>query len=353
MIWMSGTDKLCSFFNKGWLDFVGQAMEQQVGEAWTGGLHPDDKERCLDTYCRAFDERRTFIMEYRLRRHDGEYRWIVDSGVPRFEQDGTFIGYIGSCIDITDRYELQRMRQELAHVTRISTMGELAASLAHELNQPLTAILSNVQAAQRFIDADSIDLGELREILKDIVADDTRATEVIRRMRALATKGELEIVPLDLAAVIQEVGLLVQSDSVVRGVHFSMDLRESLPVHGDRVQLQQVFLNLLLNAFDAVKDRPPGERIVAVKAERIDPEMIRVAVCDSGLGLTADKLDKVFTPFFTSKPDGLGLGLSISRSIIEAHRGRLRAQNNTDRGATFYFTLPLREAITSESKVSA
>jgi two-component system sensor kinase FixL len=266
----------------------------------------------------------------------------VDSGAPHFAADGTFVGYIGSCIDITERYELQRSRQELAHATRISTMGVLAASLAHELIQPLTAILSNVQAAQRFMSQDSMDPVEVREILKDVADDGTRASEVIRRMRALAKKGELDIAPLDLSSVIRDVALLVQGDAIVRGVRFSMELHAALPVNGDRVQLQQVMLNLLLNAFDAVKDCPSGRHIVVVTAESGGAGIIRVAVRDSGVGLTGDKLDKIFTPFFTSKPDGLGLGLSISRSIVEAHGGRLRAENNPDEGATFYFTLPMR-----------
>jgi PAS domain S-box-containing protein len=342
MIWMSGTDKLCMFLNKGWLDFTGRSMEQELGNGWTHGVHPDDAERCTAVYSGAFDQRREFMMEYRLRRRDGQYRWVVDSGAPHFAADGTFVGYIGSCIDITERYELQRSRQELAHATRISTMGVLAASLAHELIQPLTAILSNVQAAQRFMSQDSMDPVEVREILKDVADDGTRASEVIRRMRALAKKGELDIAPLDLSSVIRDVALLVQGDAIVRGVRFSMELHAALPVNGDRVQLQQVMLNLLLNAFDAVKDCPSGRHIVVVTAESGGAGIIRVAVRDSGVGLTGDKLDKIFTPFFTSKPDGLGLGLSISRSIVEAHGGRLRAENNPDEGATFYFTLPMR-----------
>jgi two-component system sensor kinase FixL len=189
---------------------------------------------------------------------------------------------------------------------------------------------------------DSMDAMEVREILKDVADDGTRASEVIRRMRALARKDELDIAPLALSSVIREVALLVQSDAIVRGVHFSMELHGVLPVNGDRVQLQQVMLNLLLNAFDAVKDCPSGRRMVVVTAAVMQGGMVRVALRDSGVGLTADKLDKIFTPFFTSKRDGLGLGLSISRSIIEAHGGRLRAENNPDEGATFYFTLPMR-----------
>ncbi|MFL9904517.1 ATP-binding protein [Paraburkholderia fungorum] len=253
-------------------------------------------------------------------------------------------------IDKTDRYELRRQREDLAHLTRVSTMGQLASSLAHELNQPLTAILSNVQAAQRFMTADPIDLAELREILNDIVEDDYRASEVIRRIRAVVKKGDLDMVPLDLASVIRDVNALVHSDAIVRGTRVTLDLDATLPlVRGDRVQLQQVLLNLLLNAFDAMKDVPPVDRAVSVTLRPADNGMVSIAVRDRGHGLTADKLEKIFKPFFTSKPLGLGLGLSISRSIIDMHRGRLWAENNNDRGATFYVALPTGDA-TEEGK---
>ncbi|SOE68366.1 two-component system, LuxR family, sensor kinase FixL [Burkholderia sp. OK233] len=256
----------------------------------------------------------------------------------RFDDDSATLAFI---IDRTDRFELHRNRQELAHLTRVSTMGQLASSLAHELNQPLTAILSNVQAAQRFLAADPIDLAEMRDILNDIVQDDYRASEVIRRIRAVVKKGDLEVAPLHLAGVIRDVVLLVHSDAIVRATRVVLDLDDDLPpVCGDRVQLQQVILNLLLNAFDAMNDLPPADRVVSVTLKAEDNDMVRTAVRDRGHGLTSDRLDKIFKPFFTSKPQGLGLGLSISRSIIDMHRGRLWAENNIDRGATFYVTLP-------------
>jgi two-component system sensor kinase FixL len=244
-------------------------------------------------------------------------------------------------IDRTERYELRRNRQELAHLTRVSTLGELAGSLAHELNQPLTAILSNVQAAQRFIARQPVNLGEVREILQDLVADNHRASEVIRKIRALVKKDEFEASPLSLASVIGDVALLVHSDAIVRGIRVSLMISPELPpVHGDRVQVQQVVLNLLLNAFDALESRSTHDRVVVVEATLDRGGMIRIAVRDRGPGLDRDKLDKLFMPFFTSKREGLGLGLSISRSIVEMHGGRIWAENNEDQGATFYFTLP-------------
>jgi two-component system, LuxR family, sensor kinase FixL len=244
-------------------------------------------------------------------------------------------------IDRTERDELRRNRQELAHLTRVSMLGELAASLAHELNQPLTAILSNAQAAQRFMNNEPIDLNEVREILCDLVADNNRASEILRRIRALVKKGELESMPLSIASVISDVALLVHSDAIQRGIRVVLDIDPHLPmVRGDKVQLQQVVLNLLLNAFDAM-DVPSEDRTVHVLAVRDGEDRLCVSVRDAGHGVPAELADQLFKPFCTSKREGLGLGLSISRTIVEMHGGRIWAQNNADRGATFRFTLPV------------
>jgi two-component system sensor kinase FixL len=292
--------------------------------------------------------REQFIAEETITDAHGKLRWLQTVKRPIVESDGTATQVLGASTDITQRKETERelreQRAELAHVARISTMGELAASLAHELNQPLTAILSNAQAALRFMSAKAVDLDEIREILQDIVKDNSRAGEVIRRMRALVKKEDLEFAPLDLANVVRDVVVLVNSDAILQNIKVELELGEHLPlVRGDRVQLQQVVLNLLLNAFDAMKDSPANDREVRVRAERWDQNLIQVAVIDRGTGLTGDKLDKIFKPFYTTKGDGLGMGLSICRSIIEAHGGRLWAQNNGQRGATFYFTVGVDE----------
>jgi two-component system sensor kinase FixL len=246
--------------------------------------------------------------------------------------------------------DLQRNRKQLAHVTRVSTMGELATSLAHELNQPLTAILSNAQAAQRFLSAKPADLDEVREILEDIVKDDSRAGEVIHRMRALVKKEELEFAPINIASVIGDVVQLVHSDGILRNIRVEIECQDGLPsVRGDRVQLQQVVINLLINAFDAMKDATAKERNVKVRAETNGAGTVEISVRDHGTGLTSDELAKIFQPFYTTKREGLGMGLPISRSITEAHGGRLWAENNADRGATFYFTVP---AINGEASLA-
>jgi len=610
MIWMSGTAKLYTFFNKNWIAFTGRGIEQELGNGWVEGVHPEDRQRILDIYNRAFDARQRFMMAYRLRRFDGEYRWVLDTGAARFNAAGAFLGYIGSCVDITeiqraeerfrlaveasanamvmtnlqdeivminteaeklfgyareellgepfemlvparfrgghvpyraeflaapqagsmrasqeffalskdgreipveiglssieaaeglmllttivditerkrsaealekeraflrqvidtvpdfifakdakgrftlanravaaaygtsvekligktdadfnpnrveveffrridqevldtlqDRFipeerltdargnvrwlqtvkrpilehngsgrqvlgastditkrketemQLQDLRAEIAHVSRISTMGELAASLAHELNQPLTAILSNAQAALRFLGREPVDLAEVREILQDIVQDNSRAGEVIRRMRALVKKEKLDFASVDLAGLIRDVATLLHSDAILLNVEIIIEAIDDMPsVVGDKVQLQQVVLNLLLNAFDAMKESPQNERKVTILTE-LYGRMVKVSVRDTGPGITPEKRARLFQPFYTTKLQGLGMGLSICRSIVEAHQGHLWAENSlsTDAnpgrsGAVFSFTLPVEEGAQSPSR---
>jgi signal transduction histidine kinase len=236
---------------------------------------------------------------------------------------------------------LQRAQAELAHAARVMTMGELSASLAHELTQPLTAILSNAQAALRFLTPPSPDLDEVRGILADIVADDRRAGEVIHRLRGLLTRSEPERRPLDLNEVIRGVVRLIHSELVIKHVTVTLDLgRELPPVPGDRVQLEQVILNLLINgveAMSAVEDRP---RELLIRSCRHGAGGVLVTVRDGGIGLDPQQAERIFDSFYTTKPKGMGLGLSISRSIVEAHDGWLWASPNAGHGATFQFTLP-------------
>ena len=253
----------------------------------------------------------------------------------------------GVSADVTERRftegELQRQRGELAHLSRVATLGELSGSLAHELNQPLAIILSNAQAAQRLLAQNPPDLNEVRDILDDIVIADRRAGEVIKRLRALLKRGEADRQRLDLTAVIDEVLVLTRSDLISRGVSVAQKRTAGLPfISGDHIPLQQVFLNLLTNACDAMADNPPGERRVTIEAVA-EGANVHVLIRDLGCGLPQDP-DRIFEPFYTTKPQGLGMGLPICRTIIAAHGGRLWAGSNAGRGTTFHLELPGAEA---------
>jgi PAS domain S-box-containing protein len=282
--------------------------------------------------------------ETELTTPDGLSRYVQALYVPHVgERDGVR-GFYALVHDITeDRrvdLEIQRQRDELAHISRVATLGELTASLAHEIHQPLAAIMSNAQAALRFLAQDEPDYEEVRGILQDIVADDRRATEVIQRLRLLLRRARPELVPLAINELIGDVLTLLKREVFLRGITIEVGLDADLPpVVGDRVQLQQVLLNLVLNAADAMAESQAEYRRLMIRTEREDEGKVRVSVRDFGAGLDGQNLHRLFEPFYSTKPQGLGMGLAISRSIVEAHGGQLWASNNPDRGATFMFTV--------------
>jgi PAS domain S-box-containing protein len=593
LIWMAGVDKLCTFFNKPWLDFTGRSLKQEMGNGWAEGVHPDDLQRCLKIYTEAFDARKAFVMQYRLRRNDGEYRWISDNGVPRYDAHKNFTGYIGSCIDVTEliikdqalhdskeridlatkaaglivwswdiardevwlsdkdraifgfspsetlnaerirsvvytkdrefvsqlvekslatseeieaeyrivladgtvrwvtrrgRVEFDRdgkpawergvlmdvterkqaeekfrlaveaspsgivlvdregkivlvntqtekmfgysraemigqpveiiiprrfraihpthrerflampkaramgagrelfarrkdgtefpieiglnpietaegilvlaavaditarkqaelealkHREEMAHRNRVSLMGEMTASFAHELNQPLTAIANNASAARRFLQRGNIDPALLQQLLHDMVADSQRAGEVIRGIRSLVRKEVGVRTLLDLNAVITDTVRLVSSDVLSRESVVTTELDPQLPqVNATLVQIQQVLLNLIMNALDAMDGLPPAERRIVIRTRSDKGDVVEVSVRDFGTGLPKDQPNKVFDHFFSTKQKGMGMGLTIVRSIIEAHGGTIVAENAPERGARMIVRLP-------------
>jgi len=593
LIWMSGVDKLCTFFNKPWLDFTGRKLEQEIGTGWADGVHPDDFQRCLKVYADAFDARQPFVMQYRLRRHDGEYRWISDQGVPRHDTQGNFTGYIGSCVDVTqlinkeqalheskeridlatkaagliiwtwdvardevwlsekdralfgfsksekltsqrvggivhaeDRHLLQdlvtktltsgeeiegqyrvlladgnvrwvsrrgrvelgadgkpawergvlmditdrkqaeekfrlaveaspngivlvdnegrvvlvnnhieelfgyqreelvgklveilvperfraihpghrsnflsapkaramgvgrelfalrkdgtefpveiglnpiqtadgilvlaavaditarkhadlealRHREELSHLGRVAAMGELTASIAHELNQPLSGITSNASAGQRFIDRGDVDLRELHELLGDIVADGRRAGDVIRGIQSMVKKSVTVREHVNLNDLVIRVARMVKPNAMLQSLEVETLLEPDLAaVEGDPVQLQQVLLNLIINAFDAMGNAPGSLRKVAIATEQTNDGLIRTSVRDYGTGIPEEARHRLFEQFFTTKAKGLGMGLAIVSSIVESHGGTITAENAEGGGARFCFTLP-------------
>ena len=472
LIWMSGADKLCTFFNEAWLKFTGHRLEQEMGNGWAKGVHPDDLQRCLKIYTEAFDARQRFVMQYRLRRHDGEYRWVSDNGVPCYDAQKNFAGYIGSCLDITellrkeealrefeervrlaaeaahlgvweldtatndvwmsdsaralfqfdsqmplndaalqnrvhpeDRalrdstikraigtqggYEIEyrlllpdgnlrwihgrgrcvtresgkgtrligvsiditpqklaetealQQREELGHLSRVAVMGELAASIAHELNQPLSGIISNASAGQRFIDRGDVDLGELRDLLADIVTDGRRAGDVIRSVQSMVKKGAPVRQRVNLNDLVMDVVRMVNPDAVLHSCEMETLLEPNLPaIEADPIQLQQVLINLVINALDAMRDIPLGRRKVVIATERNADGAIRMSVRDYGVGISEEDRERLFDHFFTTKAKGLGMGLGIVRSIVESHGGTVATENVDGEGARFCFTLP-------------
>jgi two-component system, LuxR family, sensor kinase FixL len=254
---------------------------------------------------------------------------------------------LASIVDLTDRKraerDMEQQRSELSHLSRVTMLGELSGSLAHELNQPLTAILSNAQAALRFMEAEHPDLDEVREILRDIVSDDKRAGEVIHGLRLLLKRGEMRLDSIDVNGIVLDVLRLLKSNTVNANVTVTVDPAEPLPpVTGDRVQLQQVVLNLVMNACDAMAGTPVVERKLWVRTRLTEGGLVEVGVLDQGSGIPPDLLERIFEPFVTTRLHGLGLGLSVCRQIIQAHQGRLWASNNPGRGASVCFALPPR-----------
>ena len=596
LIWMSGVDKLCAFFNKRWLEFTGRSLEQEMGNGWAEGVHRDDLQKCLKTYTEAFDARKPFVMQYRLRRNDGEFRWISDDGVPRYDADGAFTGYIGSCIDVTDLlrqqrtlhqfeervalaaeaahlgvwefditadrlwlsdkvrqlfhfpadgeisyseferrvhpedraardrlirrairdqggYEIEyrivlpdgtvrwiggrarcisdrtnnptrllgvsmditerkqaeelfhlateaspsgtilidhqgrivlvnahaeklfgwtrdeligkdveilvperfmqahpgdranfftatearamgadrdlfarrkdgsefpveiglnpiqtphglvvlanvvdisarlaaeeetrRSREQVELLSRVSLLGEMTASLAHELNQPLTAIVNNATAAMQYLKQDRLNPEKLQDILVDVVSDGRRACDIMHNVRSAIKKGSAIRSRINLNDVVKAVTHMVQTDAAAKFCRMQMSLARDLPgVEGDPTQIQQVLINLVHNAFDAMFDTPPNRRTVETDTSSNGDRTILVAVRDYGSGISEPTRERLFEQFFTTKKEGLGMGLAIARSIIEAHGGTIAAENADGGGARFYFRLPIME----------
>ena len=323
-------------------ELIGQSVDMLVPERFRG-VHPDHRAGFMASpAAREMGSGRELF----ARRKDGT-EFAVEIGLSPFStEEGTIV--LTSVVDITARVrserEIAQQRNELAHLSRVNMLGELSGSLAHELNQPLTAILSNAQAAVRFLAHAQPDLNEVREILADIVSEDKRAGEVIRRLRLLLKKGEVQPQALNVNDLVLEVLKLVRSDLVNQGVIAHTELALNPPVlHADRVSLQQVLINLVMNACDAMAGIAGKDRRFTITTELAGDDLVRVSVSDNGTGIPSEKLEQVFAPFYTTKAHGMGLGLSVCRTIIAAHGGELRAANNSGHGATFYFTLPVGE----------
>ncbi len=334
------------------LRMVGAPLDHggHLREFWIAHVHADDRPYVLDVV-RSFDvEGQDLVaMEYRYWHGERGLVWLrhLVRAVAR-DGNGLVVRTVGVFQDITERKEAEmearRAQNELAHAARLSVLGELAASMAHELNQPLAAILSNAQAARRFLAAPNTDLKEIREILDDIVRDDKRAGEVIHHMRAMVQKKDSVVAePLDFNGLVRDTSKLVHSEMVVRDIGQELSLTPKLPaVLAGRIEMQQVLLNLMVNAMDAMRDQPADRRQLRIETFAAGGG-VRVAVRDHGHGIPENVMADIFRPFFTTKTQGLGMGLSISRSIVEARGGKLWAENAPDGGAIFWIEMPARE----------
>ncbi len=305
--------------------------------------HPGDREALQLAVRNAVENDEELNVEYRVVQPN-QVRWFRARG--RVEQDGVRLR--GVAIDVTQRkvaeLEAEQDRAALLHITRVSLLGQLSASIAHQLNQPLASILSNAEAARKMLRVDDVDLVELRAICDDIVTEDNRAAQVIRRLGALYKRGERELRPVDVNELVRETLGLMRTDLVTRQVSITTELAPALPViEGERVQLQQVMMNLIANASDAMHGSPEDARVLLVRTAPTG-DGVRIDVDDRGPGVKPDELERLFDMFWTTKPAGMGMGLAICRSITNAHGGTLTVKNNADGGATFSVTLPVQAA---------
>jgi PAS domain S-box-containing protein len=331
--------------NRQCLEYFGRSLEEQKDWVATDMVHPEDLPHMLDNFKRAIASEIPYHFEQRLRRFDGEYRWFDTRGEAVRDDNGRVVRWYVLMTDIEDRTRalarLDQMQSDLAHMNRLSVLGELAASLSHEITQPIATARNNARAALNFLDKQPPDLDEVREALHSIVGDADRAGDIIDRIRDQIKKAPPRKSRFDLNEAIDEVIVLARSAITGNGVSARTRLTEALfPVEGDRVQLQQVVLNLILNAVEAMSTVEAGPRELSIGTERTRTGGVLVSVRDSGPGIDADHLDRIFQAFYTTKSSGVGMGLAICRSIIDAHGGRLWADANGSRGSVFRFSLP-------------
>ena len=322
-------------------------------------LHPDDREYVVEKWRSAVATGEEFEVEARVRTATGEYRAMLVRAAPLRDEKGHVVKWYGVSTDIEDlRRAVEALREseetlrsaqaELAHANRVATMGQLTASIAHEVNQPLAGVVANAEACLRWLDRETPNLDTARRSVECIINDGNRASEVIRRVRALATKTETKQEPLDINSAISEVVPLVKRELINHKVSLRTELEPALPaVLADRVQLHQVIINLVMNSIEAMQSVTDRPRELVIGSHEDETHRVLVTVTDSGVGISAENADRLFNAFFTTKSSGMGMGLSICRSIVEAHGGRMSAANNVGPGATFQCVLPVQRQAAS------
>ncbi len=345
LVWSTRTDGTAEFFNQHYLDYVGRPSGAMQGWGWTAAVHPNDLPGLIDAWGLIRAQGRTGEAEARLRRVDGAYRRFLFRVNPFHDENGAVVRWFGINTDIEDwkeaQDELRDTQAELARVTRVMTMGQLTASIAHEINQPLSGIMTNASTCLRMLGTDPPNVAGALETARRTIRDGKRASDVIARLRDLFGKRGTAAEAVDLNRATEEVIALTSTELQRCGVSLRMELAGDLPpVTGDRVQLQQVILNLVLNATEAMRDVDERLRELRIATGRLEAGGVGLAVTDSGVGFDPATVETLFNPFYTTKSDGMGIGLSVSRSIVQNHQGRLWAEPNEGAGATFRLSLP-------------
>jgi PAS domain S-box-containing protein len=350
MIWVAGPDKVLNFFNKTWLDFVGRTLRQELNNGWIQDLHPDDVKRCFASYSAAFEARKSFRTECRLRRADGEYRWVLCTGVPRVGSDGVFAGYIGSDIDITD---MRRAQEEAQALQKLESLGVLAGGIAHDFNNLLGGILTNCELVLSELPGNSPGSGEVQAIKS--VAD--RAAEIVRQMMAYAGQESPALETVDVSGLVSDMLQLLKV-SISKSAELKVDLPASLPaVRANAAQIRQVVMNLITNASEAIGDKA-GLITVAASKKRLNsaehkegmPDLppgdyVLLEVTDTGCGMTEEIQARIFDPFFTTKFAGRGLGLASVQGIVRSHGGAIGVETTPGQGSHFEVLFPCTEPV--------
>jgi PAS domain S-box-containing protein len=343
-----------TFVNKRWTEYTGLSIEKTSGAGWQRAIHPKDLVRHSEKWHSSITSGQPFEDEAQFRRAaDGEYRWFLVRGVPLRDPHGKTVKWYGTLTDIEDRKRAEQLQAELIHASRVSTMGELVASISHELAQPITVTTNHAKASLRWLQYDPPELTEVRKGTEKIVEAGTLAAKIIERLRSLYKKASPKRELVAINEVIADMTGMLRSEARTHGVSIRTDLKDDLPMAvADRVQLQQVLMNLMLNGIEAMKDT--GGAAITVSSLLGADDQIEISVSDMGPGLPAGKADQIFDAFFTTKPQGSGMGLAISKSIVEWHGGRIWASDNCgERGATFHFTLPAAPVEASLSTMQA
>jgi PAS domain S-box-containing protein len=336
-----------TFLNRGWLEYAGLSSEHASGSGWQAAVHPDDLKRVNDRWSNSLATGDPLDYEARLRRGlDGTYRWFQTRARPLRDNRGKIVKWCGVANDIEDRKRAEQLQADLTHASRVSTMGELVASISHELAQPITATANNAKASLRWLQSEPPDLNQVRKGTESIIEASKFASEIINRLRSLYKKAPPKREFVSIRSIVAEMAGMMRGEARGHGISIRTDLDDDLPMTvADRVQLQQVFMNLILNGIEAMKETGG---VLSVKAHLCDDGEIEVAVKDTGPGLPPDRADQIFDAFFTTKPEGSGMGLAICKSIIESQGGRIWADSNSGRGATFHFTLPTVKSSSAE-----